>query len=72
MAAKYPVLPPEKVIAALRDLGFEYKSTRGSHVKYVKANHIVIIPLHHEVAKGTLRSILEQAGLSLEDFLKHI
>lgn len=29
MGSKYPVLPPDKIIAALRHLGFEYKSTRG-------------------------------------------
>jgi len=28
--------------------------------------------MHDEVAKGTLKSILEQAGISLEDFLKYL
>jgi predicted RNA binding protein YcfA (HicA-like mRNA interferase family) len=27
------------------------------------------VPMHDEVAKGTLKSILEQAGIELEDFL---
>jgi len=30
----------------------------------------MIIPMHEEVARGTLKSILEQAGISPEEFLK--
>lgn len=32
----------------------------------------VIIPNHNEIAKGTLKSILEQAGLTLDDFLREL
>jgi len=75
MGSKYPVLKPAEIIKALEKFGFLYKSQKGSHVKYVnmdngKSPKTVIIPMHYEVAKGTLRSILEQAGLSLDDFLK--
>lgn len=77
MGAKYPVLRPAEIIKALEKSGFVYKSQRGSHVKYVntdkgKSTKTVIIPMHHEVARGTLRSILEQAGLSLDNFLKYL
>ena len=34
--------------------------------------HIVIIPMHSEIARGTLKSILEQAGMSLEEFLSNL
>ncbi|HOJ12214.1 MAG TPA: type II toxin-antitoxin system HicA family toxin [Clostridiales bacterium] len=37
-----------------------------------KIEKTVIVPNHYEVAKGTLQSILEQAGISLEKFLKKI
>ena len=77
MGAKYPVLKPAEIIKTLEKFGFVYKSQRGSHVKYVNTNNVnltktVIIPMHYEVARGTLRSILEQAGLSLDDFLKRL
>lgn len=42
-------------------------------MKYRKEGNparVVIIPMHSEVAKGTLKSILEQAGVDLEAFLK--
>jgi predicted RNA binding protein YcfA (HicA-like mRNA interferase family) len=29
-----------------------------------------IVPLHRELAPGTLRSILRQAGLSVEEFVE--
>jgi predicted RNA binding protein YcfA (HicA-like mRNA interferase family) len=77
MGSKYPVLKPSEVIITLEKLGFTYKSQKGSHVKYIKTaenqqTKTVIIPMHTEVAKGTLQSILEQAGITLNDFLKHL
>lgn len=75
MGSKYPVLPPNKIIKVLRKFGFVKVSQRGSHVKYKKdgiPERIVIIPMHYEVAKGTLQSILEQAGMTLEEFLNNL
>ena len=77
MGSKYPVLTPSQVIKALKNSGFVFKSQKGSHAKYVKIvkempTKTVIIPMHDEVAKGTLQSILEQADLSLDDFLRKI
>ena len=70
MGSKYPVLKPIEVISCLKRFGFEYKSQKGSHVKYTNGNKTTIIPMHDEVAKGTLKSILELAGITLEDFLE--
>ncbi|MCL2088531.1 MAG: type II toxin-antitoxin system HicA family toxin [Oscillospiraceae bacterium] len=74
MGSKYPVLKPQEIIKSLASFGFVYKSQKGSHVKYIKTEKgkptkSVIIPMHNEVAKGTLKSILEQAGLTLDEFL---
>ena len=38
--------------------------------KIIKA--MFIIPMHSEIARGTLKSILEQADIELEDFLKKL
>ncbi|KAB3531048.1 type II toxin-antitoxin system HicA family toxin [Alkaliphilus pronyensis] len=73
MGSKYPVLTPKETIKALEKFGFQYVSQKGSHVKYKKTgtpSRIVIIPMHDEIAKGTLKSILEQAAIKLEDFLE--
>jgi predicted RNA binding protein YcfA (HicA-like mRNA interferase family) len=70
MASKYPILKPSEIISALSKKGFVYKSQKGSHAKYSNGTRITIIPIHDTVARGTLKSILTQAGIELEDFLK--
>lgn len=67
-----PVLRPEQVIKGLEANGFVFVKQRGSHKKYKKDGRIVIVPMHYEVAKGTLMSILEQAGLTLDTLMKQI
>ena len=67
------MLPPEEIIKALQKIGYYKVSQKGSHAKYKKNGElvrIVIIPMHYEVAKATLQSILEQAGITLEEFKK--
>lgn len=71
MGSKYPVLSPEDIIKVLKKLGFYKVSQKGSHAKFRKDGNpkrTVIIPMHYEVARGTLQSILEQAGVELEEF----
>jgi predicted RNA binding protein YcfA (HicA-like mRNA interferase family) len=64
------VLSGERMVAVLTRIGFDRVSQRGSHVKPRRADRVVIVPLHHELAPGTLRSILRQAGLSSDDLLR--
>ncbi len=73
MSSKYPILPPKDIIRVLEKVGFQKVSQKCSHAKYKNQSHpfrVVIIPIHSEIAKGTLKSILDQADLSLDDFLK--
>lgn len=72
MGSKYPVLPPNDVIKVLKKLGFNQVSQRGSHAKFKNTTDpikTVIVPMHSEIAKGTLKSILEQANTSIDEFL---
>ncbi|MBW9233813.1 type II toxin-antitoxin system HicA family toxin [Leptospira noguchii] len=56
----------------LERFGFEKATQKGSHVKFIKriesGTLTVIVPEHKEIAIGTLRSILRQARISLEEF----
>jgi len=61
-----PVIRPEQVIKALEKDGFTFIKQRGSHRKYKKGNRTVIVPMHYELAIGTLKSILEQSGLTMD------
>ena len=74
MSSKYPVLSPKDIIQVMKKLGFEKISQKGSHVKYYnyETEKTFIIPMHYEIAKGTLKSILEQADIDLDLFLKNL
>jgi predicted RNA binding protein YcfA (HicA-like mRNA interferase family) len=71
---KLPVVSGKEVIKALSKIGFKHVRTKGSHAilnKETDKGKITIpVPLHKELAKGTLKSIIKQAGLILEDFLE--
>jgi len=68
---RLPVLSGRKMIEVLRALDFEQAGQKGSHVKlkgYLAGEkRTVIVPLHEELAPGTLKSVLRQAGLTLEE-----
>lgn len=50
---------------------FPYVRTRGSHAVYRnQEGRVVVIPQHGVVKRGTLASILRQAGLTPAEFLK--
>jgi predicted RNA binding protein YcfA (HicA-like mRNA interferase family) len=64
-----PVVSGRDVVAAFERAGFLQVSRRGSHVKLRNAEgRVVIVPLHRQLARGTLRSILRQAGTSTDEF----
>ena len=69
MPSKYPVSTPDEVIKVLKKAGFDFVSQKGSHIKYSNGMHVVIIPDHKEIKRFTLKSILEQADMDLEEFL---
>ena len=74
MGFKYPILSSKKIVQVLIELNFYKIGQKGSHAKYKNkiTNRICIVPMHSEVARGTLKSILEQANIELEDFLNHL
>lgn len=69
MTPGLPVVSGKETVRALAKVGFDQVGQRGSHVKLRNADaRTVIIPMHSELARGTLRSILRQAGLSPDQF----
>ena len=69
-------LSGREVIYFLEKFGFAQVRRRGSHVvlrKTIPEGHIgCVVPLHPELAVGTLRGILKQAGITVEAFLKTV
>jgi predicted RNA binding protein YcfA (HicA-like mRNA interferase family) len=70
VSPRLPVVSGQDVITALGKAGFDRISQRGSHVKLRNGDGLTaIVPLHRELAPGTLRSVLRQAALSVDDFV---
>lgn len=65
-----PKLSGRKVVRAFEKLGWEVARQKGSHIIMVKEGQIATlsIPDHKEVAKGTLRSLIRSAGLTVKEF----
>ena len=74
---RLPSLSSRKIIRALKAAGFVEAPDRGkgSHRAFVKKDttgriRLVIVPLGKNIPTGTLLAILDQSGLSREEFLK--
>jgi predicted RNA binding protein YcfA (HicA-like mRNA interferase family) len=70
---KLPRISGAEAIRALERLGFTQTRQRGSHVvlKRTGAERVTgcVVPLHVDLATGTLRGILKQAGVTTEEFI---
>jgi len=69
-----PALSGRKVVRAFEKLGWRVARQRGSHIVLVKEGEIATlsVPDHKEVAKGTLRSLIRAAGLTVEQFVQEV
>jgi len=63
-------LPAREVVRALEKEGFHIKRRKGSHIVLPRDNPLaqVVVPDHASIDTGTLASILDGAGLTIEDF----
>jgi predicted RNA binding protein YcfA (HicA-like mRNA interferase family) len=69
---KLPIVSGIKILKALSKIGFKHIRTSGSHMILTKEQGIKItipVPNHKEIAKGTLKSIMKQAGINLKELL---
>ena len=69
--SKFPLLPARKVINAMFRLGYFIDHQKGSHVvlKRNDGQRTVVIPDHNELDRGTLKAILKQSGIEIEELL---
>ncbi|MGB8658352.1 MAG: type II toxin-antitoxin system HicA family toxin [Candidatus Zixiibacteriota bacterium] len=67
-----PILRPREVVKTFEKLGWEVARQRGSHIILTKVGHIATlsVPDHPELARGTLRSLIARAGISVDEFLE--
>jgi predicted RNA binding protein YcfA (HicA-like mRNA interferase family) len=69
-----PVISGRKTVRTFENLGWQVARQRGSHIIMVKENEIATlsIPDHKEIAKGTLRSLIRTAGITVDEFCEQI
>jgi predicted RNA binding protein YcfA (HicA-like mRNA interferase family) len=68
---KLPTVSGRDCIRALEKVGFYQKRQEGSHIVLRRDDPFAqtVVPLHKELDRGTLRAIIRQAGLSLDEFV---
>lgn len=72
--AQLPNLSGKEVVKAFENLGWEFSRQSGSHIVLTKDGEMasLSVPNHREVAKGTLRSLIRAANLTVDEFVKAI
>ena len=68
--SKLPRLSGRDCVKALNKIGFREKRQHGSHIILRRDNPFaqLVVPGHKELDRGTLRAIIRQAGLSIDEF----
>jgi predicted RNA binding protein YcfA (HicA-like mRNA interferase family) len=71
---KLPILSGREIVKIFERLGWEVARQRGSHIILVKEGHIATlsVPDYREVARGTLRSLIARADMTVEEFISAI
>ena len=59
-----------EAVLALCRIGYVVRRQSGSHVILNRGERTVVVPQHKPLKPGTFKGILEQAGVSLEEFIK--
>ena len=76
MSPKLPVLSGEEVIRVFRKFGYEVVRQKGNHVRLrndTNPQHLpVTVPLHKELATGTLKNILNDAGITSDELVSFL
>jgi predicted RNA binding protein YcfA (HicA-like mRNA interferase family) len=65
-----PVLSGREVVRVFESFGWQKTRQTGSHIILIKQGHsaTLSVPDHREVARGTLRSLIRQAGSTVDEF----
>lgn len=69
--SRLPRISGQECVRALAKAGFFLRRQEGSHMIVRRSNPFtqLVVPDHKELDRGTLRAIIRQTGLSIEDFM---
>ena len=70
--SKLPRISGRECVQALEQAGFYIKRQESSHVVLRRDDPFiqVVVPDHKELDRGTLRAIIRQADLGVDEFIK--
>jgi predicted RNA binding protein YcfA (HicA-like mRNA interferase family) len=66
---KLPSISGRECVTALQRGGFVIRRQKGSHIIMRRNDITTVVPDHRELDRGTLRAIIRQAGLTVEEFM---
>jgi len=72
LSPRLPVVSGRELVGALAKAGFRQDHQTGSHIilrHEAPPHRRLTVPNHKEIAKGTLRAIIREAGLTVEEIL---
>lgn len=66
-----PIISGKEAVRVFAEFGFEFVRQKGSHMAMTKPGHILTlsVPDHDELDRGTLRSLIRKAGVSVDEFI---
>lgn len=67
--SKLPRISGRECVKALQRAGFIVRREKGSHIILQLDELMTVVPDHKELDRGTLRAIIRQAGLSVDEFV---
>jgi predicted RNA binding protein YcfA (HicA-like mRNA interferase family) len=68
---RLPLISGNECILALHKIGYNKSHSKGSHVRLVCPGRApVTVPLHHQLDRGTLSSILRTVNLGIDEFTR--
>lgn len=68
-----PRISGREGVAAFRRLGYDVDRQKGSHIilrGVAQPHRRLTVPDHREIAKGTLRALIREAGITVEEFVQ--
>jgi predicted RNA binding protein YcfA (HicA-like mRNA interferase family) len=69
--SRLPVVSGRDAVKAFKNIGYALDHQTGSHLilrQSTSPHRRLTVPNHRELAKGTLRSLIREAGLTVEEF----
>ena len=73
--AYFPIITPKRLLKILTRIGFEEIHRKGSHIvlRHQVDKRMTVVPFHcKDLPKGTLKGILKDIGLDVEELKKLI